>query len=230
MTVGILVFPGSNCDWDTAHALSDLGVPWRMIWYTETQLEGITSAILPGGFSYGDYLRSGALAAHAPVMDVLERRVKEDNMPVLGICNGFQILCEREMLPGALRNNADGEFRSTMETVRVTAAHPLFPGLEPGDILRLPIAHHEGAYTVSPGHLSELFEEDEVLLQYADLDGQVHAYINPNGSVANIAGVVRGSVVGLMPHPERAMHQYLGSDDGRRFLSLWIKGVAADGS
>ncbi|MDA8195261.1 MAG: phosphoribosylformylglycinamidine synthase subunit PurQ [Thermaerobacter sp.] len=230
MTVGVLVFPGSNCDWDTVHALEDLKTECRTIWYTETDLRGLDRVILPGGFAYGDYLRSGALAAHAPVMAALERRVAETALPVLGICNGFQILCERGLLPGALRNNASGQFRCSLETVRVTAAHPLFPGLAAGTLLRLPIAHHEGSYTVPPGGLGALFEQQQVFLQYADADGVVQAYANPNGSVANIAGVSRGSVVGLMPHPERAMESYLGSADGRRLLSSWLEGGMRHGA
>lgn len=222
MMVGVLVFPGSNCDRDTLEALDALGVPAKAVWYRETSLDGLDRVIIPGGFSYGDYLRSGALAAHAAVMDELVDRVQQEQLPVLGICNGFQILCERGLLPGALRANPSGEFRCSWETLRVVNPSPWLPGLSPGDLLRMPIAHHEGAYTLLPGELAGLFEQGQVLLQYADPEGAVHALTNPNGSVANIAGVGQGSVLGLMPHPERAMDNYLGSADGRRFLSAWL--------
>ena len=224
MIVGVISFPGSNCDVDTLNALEELGVDARLIWYRDTRRDEVDRVILPGGFSYGDYLRSGALAAHAPVMDVLASRVEAEALPVLGICNGFQILCERGLLPGALRPNPSGEFRCTWETVKVVSPAADFLGLRTGDRFRMPIAHHEGAYTLPVGQLQELFEQGQVFLQYSDPDGAVHALTNPNGSVANIAGVSRGSVVGLMPHPERAMAAYLGSGDGRRFLASWLKG------
>ncbi|WP_053957885.1 phosphoribosylformylglycinamidine synthase I [Sulfobacillus thermosulfidooxidans] len=222
MKVGVITFPGSNCDTDTFEALKQLGVDAVPLWYTDTSLSGIDRLILPGGFSYGDYLRSGALAAQAPIMDAVEQAIEEQDLPVLGICNGFQILCERGLLPGALRPNASGEFRCTWEYVRVNAVPESFPGLKPGEVLRLPIAHHEGAYAVEPGQLAPLFENQQVFLQYSDEHGAVHALTNPNGAVANIAAVSRGPVVGLMPHPERAMAAYLGSADGARFLKAWL--------
>lgn len=222
MTVGVVTFPGSNCDLDTISALTDLGVESRLLWYRDTDIRGISHIILPGGFSYGDYLRSGALAAHAPIMDSIVEKVSQHDLPVLGICNGFQILCERGMLPGVLRANPHGEFRSSMQAVRVVDPSPVFPGLSPGQTFRFPIAHHEGSYSVMPGELQKLFENHQVFLQYSDEDGNIHAMANPNGSVANIAGVSQGSVVGLMPHPERAMHAYLGSEDGRAFLAAFL--------
>ncbi len=219
--VGIVVFPGSNCDQDTIQAIMDLGAIPRVLDYRLRQLPAIDRLILPGGFSYGDYLRSGALAAAAPIMDAVGEAATA-GMPVLGICNGFQILCERGLLPGALLPNPHGEFVCRLETLRVTAVPSGFQGLSVGDRLALPIAHHEGSYRVSDGKLHELFEQGQVFLQYSDPDGVVHPLTNPNGSVANIAGVTQGSVVGLMPHPERAMAEYLGSADGRRLLQAWF--------
>ncbi len=222
MTVGIVSFPGSNCDQDTMRACDRLGIAWTSLWYTDRSLQGVDRLILPGGFSYGDYLRSGALAAKAPIMDTVERAIRDDAMPVLGICNGFQILCERQLLPGALMPNVSGQFRCTWEVVKVASVPSGFAGLKTGDLLRLPIAHHEGAYAVEPGALAGLFENGQVFLQYSDGDGQVHALTNPNGSVANIAAVSQGSATGLMPHPERAMAAYLGSTDGVKFLQSWM--------
>lgn len=224
MRVGVVSFPGSNCDRDTLHALDDLGVETSLIWHTETDVSAVDRVILPGGFSYGDYLRSGALAARSPVMDAIERRLKTEPFPVLGICNGFQILTERGLLPGALRMNPSGEFRCDWQWVRVTEQNDLFPGLNQGQLFKLPIAHREGSYQVPPGQLGALFTSRQVFLQYVDPLGALHAAVNPNGSVANIAGVAKGSVAGLMPHPERAMASYLGSRDGQTFLSAWLKG------
>ncbi len=219
--VGIVVFPGSNCDQDTIKAVRELGATPRVLDYRLTELPPLDRLILPGGFSYGDYLRSGALAAAAPIMDAVDEAALL-GMPVLGICNGFQILCERGLLPGALLPNPHGTFISQLETVRVTAVPSGFSGLAVGDHLALPIAHHEGSYRIAEGQLHALFEQGQVFLQYSDPDGAVHALTNPNGSVANIAGIASGSVVGLMPHPERAMAEYLGSADGRRFLQAWF--------
>ncbi|MCL4494779.1 MAG: phosphoribosylformylglycinamidine synthase I [Firmicutes bacterium] len=222
MKVGVIIFPGSNCDRDTIEAVERLGMEAIPLWYTRKSLTGIDRLILPGGFSYGDYLRSGALAAQAPIMEAVEQAVSRQELPVLGICNGFQILCERGLLPGALRPNSSGEFRCTWEYMRITSVPRGFAGLKEGDVLRLPIAHHEGAYAVQPGQLQSLFENHQIFLQYSDETGSVHALTNPNGAVANVAGISQGLVVGLMPHPERAMASYLGSSDGQRFLKAWL--------
>ncbi len=222
MKVGIIIFPGSNCDVDTIEAVEQLGAQALPLWYTEKSLKDAERLILPGGFSYGDYLRSGALAAQAPIMEAVEKAIAEDELPVLGICNGFQILCERGLLPGALRPNSSGEFRCTWEYMRITSVPRGLSGLKEGDVLRMPIAHHEGAYAVNPGQLQPLFENHQVFLQYSDEMGSVHALTNPQGSVANIAGICQGPVVGLMPHPERAMQSYFGSADGHRFLRAWL--------
>ena len=221
-SIGVVSFPGSNCDVDTLNALEDLRVSVERIWYEETDLSRVDRVILPGGFSYGDYLRSGALAAKAPVMKAIRSHVCERQLPILGICNGFQILTESGLLPGVLRQNRHGEFRSGWQRVRVVEESPWFPTLQSGETLRLPIAHGEGAFYVAPGTLGALFEDRQVWLQYVDFEGALSPLVNPNGSVANIAGVIRGSIAGLMPHPERAMAEYLGSVDGKRLLTAWI--------
>ncbi len=230
MRIGVVTFPGSNCDTDTLEALESLDVGVESIWYQDADLAQVDGVILPGGFSYGDYLRSGALAAKAPVMAAIRAQVEEGALPVLGICNGFQILTESGLLPGTLRPNRHGEFRCDWQTLRVVEASPFFPGLMPGELLRLPIAHGEGAFYVPPGTLATVFQQGEAWLQYVDESGLLNAVINPNGSMANLAGIKRGSVAALMPHPERAMADYLGSSDGRRLLSAWLKGIGQEGS
>lgn len=225
MKAAVVTFPGSNCDEDTVIALERLGVEPVRRWYKDTDLGGADWVILPGGFSYGDYLRSGALAARAPIMDVIEQLVARDRLHVLGICNGFQILCERGLLPGALRANRDGKFRCTWEGVRVASAPSAWPGFQVGQSFRLPIAHREGAFTVSEQELDRLFQEGTVFLQYCDREGRVvDEAANPNGSMGAVAGLARGRVMGLMPHPERAVSQFLGSEDGLEFLRLWLQG------
>lgn len=224
MTIGVVTFPGSNCDEDTLDALRVLDVESKHLWYRDTDLSDVAGVILPGGFSYGDYLRSGALAAKAPIMAAIRTHVEDRHLPVLGICNGFQILTESGLLPGTLRPNRHGEFRSEWQTLRVVEESPLFPGLPAGALLRMPIAHGEGAYYVESGQLGPLFQRGQAWLQYVDERGSLNALVNPNGSVANLAGVTRGSVAALMPHPERAMAEFLGSSDGRRLISAWVQG------
>lgn len=226
MNVGVVTFPGSNCDVDTAQALREVGVTPIPLWYQDVDVTGLDGIVLPGGFSYGDYLRSGALAAKAPIMGAVRTAAEDRKLPVLGICNGFQLLTEAGMLPGALRPNRHGLFRCTWETVRVTAESALFPGLHQGQTLRLPIAHAEGAYYVPHGSLQDLFTSGQVWLQYVDDRNDLSWLANPNGSVANIAGVTQGSVAALMPHPERAMRSELGSDDGRQLLQAWVVALA----
>ncbi len=226
--IGVVTFPGSNCDHDTLWALDELGAETAPIWYRTEDLDHWDGVVLPGGFSYGDYLRSGALAAKAPVLGALRAAVQTRSLPVLGICNGFQILTEAGLLPGALRPNRHGQFRCEWDTVRVVEQSPWFPGLTVGQRLRLPIAHAEGSYYVPSGQLGALFQSGEAWLQYVDDAGRLSPSINPNGSIANLAGVQRGSVAALMPHPERAMASYLGSDDGRRLLGAWVKGVSQE--
>jgi phosphoribosylformylglycinamidine synthase subunit PurQ / glutaminase len=219
-TVGIVVFPGSNCDLDAQKAFDDLGAETRMVWHEETSLDGIDVVILPGGFAHGDYLRTGALARFSPVMDAVMRHA-EDGGLVAGICNGFQILCEAGMLPGALRKNAGLKFLCKWVDLRVeNASTPFTSGATPGQKLRIPINHFEGNWYCDADYLEELKATDRIVLRYVD---------NPNGSLDDVAGIVneRGNVFGLMPHPERACESLLGSEDGRVILQSMLDHVTA---
>jgi phosphoribosylformylglycinamidine synthase subunit PurQ / glutaminase len=207
MKFGVVVFPGSNCDHDAYHVISKhVGQPVTFVWHRETDLSGYDALILPGGFSYGDYLRAGALASFSPVMRSVKEFAARGGL-VLGICNGFQILCEAGLLPGALIRNRDLHFRCEHVHVRVeTADTPFTNELARGEILRIPIAHAEGNYTCDDATLAELRREDRVVLRYCDAAGRTTDESNPNGS---------RNVVGMMPHPERACEDLLGSSDGR---------------
>ena len=228
MTIGIVVFPGSNCDADTHHALRDvLGQDARYVWHQETSLNGLDAVILPGGFSYGDYLRAGAIAATSPVMRAL-RGYAAAGRPVLGICNGFQTLVAMRLLPGALLLNTSGEFRCQHVRIRVERTDtPFTCALREGEILRLPIAHGEGRYYLADRHLARLTLERQIAFRYCDGAGHVTLAANPNGAIDNIAGVASasGTVLGLMPHPERASEAVVGSADGLRIfesLAQWV--------
>ncbi len=221
MTWGVVIFPGSNCDRDCIHALrSVLGQHVVEIWHQDRSLDGVDSLVLPGGFSYGDYLRAGAIAATAPVMAAV-RDFAAGGGPVLGICNGFQILTEAGLLPGTLLRNAGLRFRCMPAWVRVESSATPFTALIPeGTFLKMPIAHAEGGYYASPEDVAVLEGARRVVFRYCDKRGQVGPASNPNGSIDAIAGVAsaRGNVVGLMPHPERACEALLGSTDGRRIF------------
>lgn len=224
MAIVVIAFPGSNCDRDAVYAVELGGGEAHWQWHSAGQLpRDCQGIVLPGGFSYGDYLRSGALAAHSPVMAEV-RAFAEHGGAVLGICNGFQILCEAGLLPGALTLNASRQFRCEWEWVTV-ASPPASIALAPGQVLRLPIAHREGAYQPPSGRdsVAQLMAAGQVFLQYCDRDGVVHERANPNGAVANIAGISNrgGNVVGMMPHPERAMDRLLGGADGRALWEAW---------
>ena len=218
MKFGVIVFPGSNCDHDAYHVISKhVGQPVSFVWHRETDLSGYDALILPGGFSYGDYLRVGALASFSPVMRSVKEFAARGGL-VLGICNGFQILCEAGLLPGALIRNRDLHFRCEHVNVRVeTTDTPFTNELAPGDILRLPIAHADGNYTCDDATLAELQREDRVVLRYCDAQGRATDESNPNGARDNIAGICNRArnVIGMMPHPERACEDLLGSSDGR---------------
>lgn len=222
MRFAVVTFPGSNGDHDALMAIRlGLGHAAELVWYTETDLSRFDCIIIPGGFSYGDYLRAGALARFAPVMSAVAREA-EAGKPILGICNGFQILTEARLLPGALLRNASLEFVCDWVWVRVEQTRtPWTSQLAPGTLLRLPIAHGEGRYYVEAEELVALETNGQVVFRYVDADGSPTADANPNGSVANIAGVCneRGNVVGLMPHPERAYDRFVGGDDGLRILA-----------
>ncbi len=233
MKIGVVVFPGSNCDHDAYWALKhNLGVETEFLFHKDHNLKGVDGVILPGGFSYGDYLRSGAIARFSPIMkEVIE--FANAGGPVLGICNGFQILCESGLLPGALLRNRDLRFISKFIHIRVEHSDSIFTGtLKPGDILRIPIAHGEGNYYADEETLKMLEENKRILFRYCDAEGNVSGEANPNGSQSNIAGIVNeaGNVLGMMPHPERACDAVLGSTDGIgifRSLITAMQGVAA---
>jgi phosphoribosylformylglycinamidine synthase len=225
----VIQFPGSNDDRDMLFAMkSVLGVASELVWHGAAELPGDTRGVLlPGGFSYGDYLRCGAMARFSPVMAAV-RRFAEAGGPVLGTCNGFQILCESGLLPGVLRRNRDLLFVCETASLRVEKqTAPFSSRTTAGDVLRIPIKHGEGAYFVRPEELNELEANRQVLLRYCDALGQASEAANPNGSVANIAGVTNraGNVLGLMPHPEHAVEPLLGGTDGLAILGSLVDAV-----
>lgn len=221
MRAGVLVFPGSNCDLDAYHALHDvIGVPAEYVWHTETDLSGFDLVVVPGGFSYGDYLRCGAIARFSPVMQSV-RRFADEGGRVVGICNGFQILCEAGMLPGALVRNTGLKFVSKHVYLRVENNQtPFTRSYTAGQILKIPIAHGEGCYVCDEETLHRLQTENRVLFRYCSPDGELLPEWNPNGSMDFIAGITNenGNVLGMMPHPERACELILGSEDGKGIL------------
>jgi phosphoribosylformylglycinamidine synthase I len=216
MKFGIVRFPGSNCEEDALHAVVDqLGEEAVILWHKDHDLAGSDVIILPGGFSYGDYLRAGAIARFSPIMQEVAAHAAKGGV-VIGICNGFQIACEAGLLPGALLRN-DGGYRSMPVTIRVEQVNtPLTAAARPGQCLTMPIAHGEGLFTADERLLDQLEAEGQVVFRYVDATGTATPESNPNGSMRNIAGVTNSArnVVGLMPHPERAMEPALGSRDG----------------
>jgi phosphoribosylformylglycinamidine synthase I len=230
MKFGIVTFPGSNCDYDAFHAVTDvLGEEATYLWHKDHDLQGSDVVILPGGFSYGDYLRAGAIARFSPIMQEVASHAKSGG-PVLGICNGFQIACEAGLLPGALMRNSHLQFVSAEVRIRVENADTMFTNLyERGEVLRVPVAHGDGRYVAPAGVLEELEAEGRVIFRYVDVAGKISADANPNGSERNIAGIINegGNVLGMMPHPERACSPLLGSTDGVRLLESILTRVAA---
>lgn len=217
MRVGVIVFPGSNCDHDAYHVARHVfGLETRFIWHKERDLPPVDLVIVPGGFSYGDYLRAGAVARFSLIMDSVVRFAERGGL-VLGICNGFQVLCECGLLPGALLRNASVRFACTWVHLRVDNAEvPYTRNAELGQVLRIPIAHGEGNYYAEASELVELERNGQVVFRYTTPAGVVTPDSNPNGSANNIAGIVNraGNVLGMMPHPERAAEDALGSRDG----------------
>jgi len=218
MNFAVLQFPASNCDQDALHAVVNvLGHQGRFVWHKEDSLDGFDAVIIPGGFSYGDYLRTGAIARFSPIMQAVQK-FAADGKPVLGICNGFQILCEAGLLPGALVRNRSLQFRCEHIFLKSVEKNSPFTGQIPSDkILRIPIAHGEGCYFADDSTLAQLKSNGQVLWQYVNAQGEPTEQSNPNGSLSNIAGICNAArnVAGLMPHPERACEPILGSADGR---------------
>lgn len=217
-TFGVLVFPGSNCDHDAYHALKHvMNSNVKFLWHKDTDLSGIDFLIVPGGFSYGDYLRSGAIARFSPVMQEVVK-FAENGGPVMGICNGFQILLEAGLIPGAMMHNEKLKFVCKNVYIRTETTNSIFTsGLQKGQVLDIPVSHGEGNYFIEQDGLKSLQDNDQILFRYCDQNGELTKEANFNGSVDHIAGIVNKerNVLGMMPHPERAMEKLLGSEDGK---------------
>ena len=217
-TVGVVVFPGTNCEHDVVHALGLLGMHAEIKWHGDSELGACDAVVLPGGFAHGDYLRPGAIARFSNVMNAIIE-MADAGKPVLGICNGFQVLTEAKLLPGALQKNAGLRFICDVEKLEVVSNRSAASGLmQPGEIISLPINHFEGNYTCDQVTHDSLVENDQIVFKYVD---------NPNGSVGSIAGIsnIRGNVVGMMPHPERAVEAIVGGTDGRKVLGSFIREI-----
>jgi phosphoribosylformylglycinamidine synthase I len=232
MRFGVVVFPGSNCDEDAYHAATDLfGQQAEYLWHKDTDLKGADVVILPGGFAHGDYLRTGAMARFSPIMNAV-RGFAERGGPVLGICNGFQILLEAGLLPGAMLRNKSLKYRCEHLYLRVEQTDtPFTSAAKPGQILRIPIGHGEGNYYAPPDLLKRLEDNRQVVLRYTDPTGAIAEQWNPNGSVNAIASICneRRNVVGMMPHPERACEPLLGGVDGRMIFESIVSAMAGVG-
>jgi len=230
MKFGIVTFPGSNCDVDAIHAVTDqLGQTAVSLWHRDHDIQGCDVLILPGGFSYGDALRAGAIARFSPIMQEVQAHA-ERGAPVIGICNGFQILCESHLLPGALMRNTGLKFICDWVHLRVDGSAPLYlAGYTPGQVLRIPIAHGEGRFAADDATLDALEQSGQVVFRYCDAEGNVTDAANPNGAARGIAGITNaaGNVLGMMPHPERAVESLLGSTDGLPLFESLLARVGA---
>ena len=229
MKFGIVTFPGSNCDYDAYHVITEvLGEDAVYLWHKDHDLQGSDVVILPGGFSYGDYLRAGAIARFSPIMQEVVAHAKAGG-PILGICNGFQIACEAGLLPGALMRNSHLQFVSDAVRIRVDNTETMFTNLyERGEVLRIPVAHGDGRFVADEDVLDQLEAEERVVFRYVDAGANLAPEANPNGSERNIDGIINdgGNVLGLMPHPERACSPLLGSSDGVRLFESILAKVA----
>ncbi len=230
MKFGVLVFPGSNCDHDTYHVISEIAQqPVTFLWHESQELENCDAILVPGGFAYGDYLRTGAIAHFAPVMQSVKKFAAGGGL-VLGICNGFQILCESGLLPGALMRNAGLKYICKQVHLRVeTEKTPFTHGLSKGEVLKIPIGHMEGNYFCDDSTLAQLEADDRIVFRYATPEGEITDGANPNGSLANIAGIVNegGNVLGMMPHPDRSSETLLGSADGLAIFTSMVSTLTA---
>jgi|SRR5579883_577001 phosphoribosylformylglycinamidine synthase len=226
MKFGVLVFPGSNCDYDTYHVISEIAQqPVTFLWHDSASLENCDAILVPGGFAYGDYLRTGAIARFSPVMQSVKKFAAEGG-PVLGICNGFQILCEAGLLPGALMRNAGLRYICKQVYLRTeTTNSPYTQTLRKGEVIRIPIGHMEGNYFCDAETLARLESEDRIAFRYSTPAGEITAEANPNGSLSNIAGVLSEgrNVLGMMPHPDRSAEPLLGSSDGYKIFASLVK-------
>jgi phosphoribosylformylglycinamidine synthase len=224
MRAAVVVFPGTNCEHDVVHTLGELGAEAELVWHRDTDLSGAAGVVLPGGFAHGDYLRTGAIARFSPIMAEVERMAAEGR-PVLGICNGLQVLCEADLLPGVLLQNAGLRFVCKPVSMVVASTDSVLTrAAQPGQVLTVPLNSYEGNYTAPPEVLDDIEANRQVVLRYCEPDGSVTELANPNGSMNNIAGITnqRGNVAGLMPHPERASHRLLGSTDGNVLLESFV--------
>ena len=228
MKAGVVVFPGSNCDFDAYYAFKHvLNSDVDMIWHKETRLNQYDFVVLPGGFSYGDYLRSGAIARFSPLMTDIAKKA-HNGLPVLGICNGFQILTESHLLPGALLKNINLRFVCKHVNIRLEKNRsPLMNSLEPGNVYKIPVAHGEGCYHTDEDGLKRLQDNQQIVFTYVNEKGETTAEANPNGSIHNIAGICnqKGNVIGMMPHPERAAESLLYSDDGKKIMQSILNAI-----
>ncbi|MFN2428730.1 MAG: phosphoribosylformylglycinamidine synthase subunit PurQ [Cryomorphaceae bacterium] len=228
MKFGVIIFPGSNCDEDLIYTFETiLGQEVERLWHKDTDLKGVDFVLVPGGFSYGDYLRSGAIARFSPIMDSVIEHCRRGGY-ALGICNGFQILCEAGLLPGALLPNTNHQFICRNIYMKAATRNTILTaGLESDQVLKIPIAHAEGRYYASSDDLKKLNENEQVIFRYCERDGSFSNAANPNGSLENIAGVCNAgkNVFGMMPHPERAADEVLGNTDGRLIFESVIKAV-----
>jgi phosphoribosylformylglycinamidine synthase len=230
MKFGVLVFPGSNCDDDTYNVIAEVAhQPVTFLWHDSADLQGVDAVLVPGGFAYGDYLRTGAIARFSPVMQAVKKFAGDGGL-VLGICNGFQILTESGLLPGALMRNAGLKYICKQVHLRVeTTNSPFTNQLTKGDVLQMPIGHMEGNYFCPPEVLAQLEAEDRIAFRYATPDGELTAEANPNGSLSNIAGILNEgrNVLGMMPHPDRSSELLLGSEDGWKVFASMVETLAA---
>lgn len=228
MKFGVLVFPGSNCDHDTYNVIAEIAhQPVTFLWHDSSDLQGVDAVLVPGGFAYGDYLRTGAIARFSPVMGAVQKFASEGGL-VLGICNGFQILAESGLLPGALMRNSGLKYICKQVHLRTETNSPFTSKLSKGEVLQIPIGHMEGNYFCTPEELRRLESDDRIAFRYSTPEGEITPEANPNGSLSNIAGILNEgrNVLGMMPHPDRSSEKLLGSSDGWKIFASMLEAMA----